>query len=201
MGLPFCWPLLRLGWAAGVEAARRQAWPIQRQKRLRQGGLGARSLGLIGSVTHSLLEPKRRCLRMRISASSWAMRASLAGFALLGGTKDGAVIVGLLSSLPEQRPIRAMRARTRRKRLEEVRGVRASRRRVRRGLRGAEERAGHGRENSRRHVQQRRARRIGLSGRSSRRSNPFDWLPAATTTPPVEGRRRRSRDTANQVLE
>jgi hypothetical protein len=61
---------------------------------------------------------------------------SLAGFALLGSPEQGAVIVGLLSSLKEQRPIRTMRARSRSKRLEEVRGVRARLRRVRRVLGG-----------------------------------------------------------------
>ena len=63
--------------------------------------------------------------------------------ALLGGPEHGTVIVGLLSSLKEQRPIRATRARTKRKWLEEVRVGRASRRRVRREFGG--ERGGRGR--------------------------------------------------------
>jgi hypothetical protein len=40
---------------------------------------------------------------------------------LLGSLEQGAIIVGLLSSLKEQRAIGAIRTRTRRKRLKEVR--------------------------------------------------------------------------------
>src|SRR5262249_5867718 len=75
-------------------------------------------------------------------------------------------------SLKEQRPIRAMRARTSRKRLEEVRCVRASRRRVRRVLGGGRAGRWRGREN-RGNVCNTGKRDIGLSGRSSPRSNPF----------------------------
>src|SRR6185437_6207598 len=78
---------------------------------------------------------------------------------------------GLLSSLIEQKPIRAMRARTRRKRLEKVRGVRACRRRVR-NVCGSGRARRRGREN-RGSVFKGGWRGAGRSGRRWRRSNPF----------------------------
>ena len=140
---------------------------------LGEGVLGGRSLGLIGAVTRLALGAVEALFEDAGLGFEFGDAGILGCFALLGGPEHGVVIVGLLSSLKEQRPIGAMRARTRRKRLEEVRGVRTSRRRVRRVVLGGG-RAGRrrGREN-RGGVFSSGRRGTALSGRSSRSSNPF----------------------------
>ena len=78
---------------------------------------------MIGTVTRLVLFAVEALLEDAGLGFESGDAGVLGRFASPGAAEHGLVIVGLLSSLKEQRPIGAMRARGRGKRFEEVRRV------------------------------------------------------------------------------